>query len=436
VTAPRAESGLDKSPSSAAVGAGASGRTGGATRLAERAVLAELLYRPDRLADLDRWLRASDFADPQYAAIFNTLAGLRAAGELRPISTAGTRLFDPATRSAFLGDALAVQDALHTGRFIETPLPQVRVLELLQTAPIGGANLHVLYGQKVLESSARRRLQSWAVYFDQPTRAPQYGAETRDFAAVHDGLVNDLTDLQQRTAHSTVPPDRAAFADLDELDTQTRGGPLSGPLVVPATAPARKLVERAERDILTAMLSNGSGQRPHFRDRFEPDDFTASPRHAATWRAIQAVVRRGEPVNAITVAWEAERLPLDHGPALSAEELDELAAAPVPDSLRRQTATIARASLYHRVQRAGDHLNRAAHDRSRSVDQVLSTAQDAAANLREQATRLTGQHAPASIANRITQELDVGDREIPHLGTVFDHVIPHRGRHVIPHLTG
>jgi hypothetical protein len=32
--------------------------------------------------------------------------------------------------------------------------------------------------------------------------------------------------------------------------------------------------------------------------------------------------------------------------------------------------------------------------------------------------------------------LTVGDREIPHLGTVFDHVIPHCGRHVIPHLTG
>jgi replicative DNA helicase len=215
-------------------------------------------------------------------------------------------------------------------------------------------------------------------------------------------LVSDLTDLEQRSAHSTVSPDVAAFADLDEIDAPTLGAPL----VVPAAAPAHKLVERAERDVLTAMLSDTTGRHRPLLDRFEPGDFTASPRHAATWRAIQVVARRGEPVNAITVAWKAEGLLAEHGPALSAEELVDLAAAPAPDSLRRQTTTIVRTSLYHRIQHAGDHLDRAAQDRSRGVDQVLNEAQGVAEDLREQATRLVGEHVQPSTVHRIAQQLD------------------------------
>jgi replicative DNA helicase len=403
VTAPRADSGLGVSHPGTAGGTavGTARRTGGATGLAERAVLATVLCRPERLAELERWLRAGDFADPQHAAVYTTIAGLRDAGQLRPIN-ARASLRDADARSAILDNVLAVQEALHTGRFTDAPLAHVRVHDLLDAAPIDGPDLLVRYGQMVLESSARRRLQDWAVYFVQPTRAPQYGADTREFATIHDGLVNDLADFQQRSAHSTASHVGATFAELDGMDTPTQGESL----VIPAAAPAHKLVERAERDVLTAVLSGTTDQHHSLRDRLEPGDFTASPRHAATWRAIQAVARRGEPVNAITVAWEAERLPPADGPALSAEELVDLTAAPVPDSLRRQATTIARASLYHRVQRAGDHLNRAAHDHSRSVDQLLSSAQDTAVNLREHASRLIGQHAPAATASRIAQHLD------------------------------
>ncbi|MFL6120742.1 DnaB-like helicase N-terminal domain-containing protein [Actinophytocola sp.] len=403
MTAPRVESGLDAPHSGAAAGtaAGASGWTGGATWLAERAVLATLLYRPERLTDLELWLRAGDFADPQHAAVYATIAGLRAAGELRAIHPE-VILHDSDVRSAILDNVVAVQEALHAGRFADTPLPHGGVRDFLGAASNDGPDLLVRYGQMVLESSARRRLQDWAVYFVQPVRAPQYGVDTREFSPIHDGLVNDLADLEQRSAHSTVSGNRATYADLEERDAPLLGGPL----VVPAAAPAHKLVERAERDVLTAALSDTSGQHRRLLDRFEPGDFTASPRHASTWRAIQAVARRGEPVTAITVAWEAERLPADHGPALSAEELVDLAAAPAPATVRRQTMTIVRASLYNRIQHAGDHLDRAARDRSRGVDQVLNAAQGVAQDLREQASRLVGEHVRSVTANRIAQQLD------------------------------
>lgn len=403
MTTPRVESGLDISPPGATslAGAGASGRTGGATRLAERAILAALVHRPERLADLELWLRAGDFADPQRAAVYITITGLRAAGELHPIN-AGASLRDPAARSAILDNVLAVQEALHTGRFTHTPLPHVGVGELLDAVPTNGPDLHVRYGQMVFETSARRRLQDWAPCFVQPARAPQYGRDLTEFSPIHDGLVNDLADLAQRSAHSNVPRDHATFADLEEIDAPILGAPL----VVPAAAPAHKLVERAERDALTAVLSDTTGKHRRLRDRFEPGDFTASPRHAAIWQAIQAVAGRGEPVNAITVAWEAEHLPAEHGPALSAEELVDLAAAPAPDSLRRQTATIVRASLYNRVQHAGERLDHAARDRSRSVDQVLNDAHATAEDLREHAARLVGEHVRPSTVHRIAQHLD------------------------------
>jgi hypothetical protein len=319
-------------------------------------------------------------------------------------------LLDPASRSAIRsvvpGNILAVQQALHAGRFIDKPLPHSEVRELLSAVQPDSADLHVRYGQMVLESSARRRLQDWAVYFVEPARAPQYGtwhgADTSEFSPVHDGLVTDLADLAQRTVQSTVEQATAVFADLDERDAPLLGGPL----VVPAAAPAHKLVERAERDVLTGVLSDATGQHRRILDRFEPGDFTASPRHAATWQAIQAVARRGEPVTAITVAWETERFPTDHGPVLSAEELVDLAATPAPDSLRRQTTTIVRASLYHRVQHAGDRLDRAARDRTRSTDQVLSEAQGVAENLREHASRLVGEHVRPANSSRIVQALD------------------------------
>ena len=52
----------------------------------------------------------------------------------------------------------------------------------------------------------------------------------------------------------------------------------------------------------------------------------------------------------------------------------------------------------------GNHLDRAVHDRSTSVDHVLDAAQDTAANLRLQTSRLTGQQAPAATNSRISQQ--------------------------------
>jgi hypothetical protein len=165
-------------------------------------------------------------------------------------------------------------------------------------------------------------------------------------------------------------------------------------------------VERAERDVLTAVLSDTTGQHRDILDRFEPRDFTASPHHAVTWRAIQEVARRDEPVNIITVAREAECLPREHGPAMSAEALVDLAAAPAPDSLRRQTMTIVRASLYHRIQRAGDDSTVSPTTAPGASTTSSTRRRESPSTFREQATRLAGEHVRPAAAHQIAQRLD------------------------------
>lgn len=379
---------------------GVAGRDGGATRLAERAVLAALLYRPYRVADLGSWLQASDFAEPEHAALYTTITGLYAAGTMHPMHPVAEGLSHPATRSAVLANLFAVQDALHSGRFLD-PQPHLEIRDLLDTTPSSDPGLDARYGQMVLESSARRRLREWAIYLRNPAMAPLYGDENRELSAVHDGLTADVADFRHRTAQAVNIPEVASFAQLTEVSTPTVGGPL----VVPAAAPAHKLVERAERDILAAVLSDTAGQHQHIRDRLEPADFTASPRHTATWRAIQELARQAQPINAVTVAWESERLPDEHGPALTADELVDLVSGSPPIHLRRQITTVARASLYYRVQAIGEQLTTSAQDRARGVDQILTEAQGAAEVLRDQKARLAGERVPAAFAHRM-RELD------------------------------
>jgi len=57
---------------------------GSATWLAEQTVLGALLHRPERIIALNPWLHPHDFADPQHHAVFATIQGLHAAGELQP----------------------------------------------------------------------------------------------------------------------------------------------------------------------------------------------------------------------------------------------------------------------------------------------------------------------------------------------------------------
>jgi replicative DNA helicase len=367
--------------------------TGGATHLAERALLGEVLKRPERLADLDGWITAGIFADPQYAAIYDTVSGLHARGEL---------LSATSHPDAVRHNVITTLAALRAGPFSAMPQISLRSLsDLPASAPDtadNAAGTHVIYGRILLSSATRRTMHAYGIRLAQATTATNevHDNRTADLSDAHHAFLEQLAELGR--AHAQVP-------------TTGGAGLPHTPLHV-TTPPNPRLVERAERAILAAVLHDPTGQHTELRDRLQPEDFTARHEHSNTWRAVQTVAARGEPINLVTVAWQLEHLPPEHQPALSHDELTNvvaLAIDPLPttdrtestrstdntrtmapsEAIERQVATIARASLYHRVRSASKELMGAARNTSHTISALIENARRVATDLHQHAARLT-----------------------------------------------
>lgn len=337
-----------------------------ATWLTERALLDTLLHGSERIADLP-WLTAADFADPHHGAVYATIAGLHARGELLPVS------------SSTIGRNLAlVQAAVQARAFYQVDDARVPVDDLVGAAPPSSTSLHALYARRVLESSARRQISGWGTAFASVDTVPADD--------LHQGLASAVTDLEARVAQATGgPAPEAATANQ-----------LGAPLPLPPAGPNPKLVERAERAVLAGVLNDTQGDLAVLLDRIQPDDLTHSAEHQNTWRVMQEVARRGDPVNYVTVAWEAERLDSTNHPILPVTELAALE-APSGD-LTRQVNVIGRASLHHRFKQASTDLVAATRQPSQDVTQMLGAARQAASALQDHAQRLTASAAPSPIS--------------------------------------
>jgi replicative DNA helicase len=341
-----------------------------ATWLAERALMDTLLRGSERIADLP-WLTAADFADPHHGAVFATIAGLHARGELLPVSdsTIGRNL-------------VLIQAALQARTFYQVNDDWIPVGDLVGAAPPSSSSLHTLYARKVLESSARRQISGWGTAFASVDTVPADD--------LHEGMATAVLDLQRRvtSAIGWATPETTAIDGL------------GAPLPLPPAEPNPKLVERAERAVLAGVLNDTQGELAVLLDRIQPDDLTHSPEHQNTWRAMQAVARRGDPVNYVTVAWEAERVVSAHQPILP---LDELAALDAPGGdLTRQVNVISRASLHQRFKQASDDLVAATRQPGQDVTQLLRIARQTASTLQDHARRLTTSSAPSPTS----QDLD------------------------------
>lgn len=338
-----------------------------ATWLAERALLDTLLHGSERIADLP-WLTAADFADPHHGAVYATIAGLHARGELLPVSG-----------GAIMRNLAPIQAALQAGTFHRvSDGDRIQVSDLIGAAPPSATSLHALYARKVLESSAHRQIGGWGTAFAQ--------VDTLLADELHEGLATAVTDLEARVAQATGRPGPEAAA-VDQL---------GAPLPLPPAGPNPKLVERAERAVLAGVLNDPQGDLAVLLERIQPDDLTHSPEHRNTWRVMQVVARRGDPVNYVTVAWEAERLDPAHQPILPTTELAALE-APTGD-LTRQVNIIGRASLHHRFKQASADLVAGTRQPSKDVTQMLGAARQAASALQDHARRLTTSAAPSPIS--------------------------------------
>lgn len=332
--------------------------------LAERATLGALLHTPHRITALRSWLRPHDFADPLHQAVYATIDRLHASGRL---GTAVDGLADG--RPTTTDNLRAVYHDLRSAQTVNYRT----LLDLYATGNLARTDTHLRYGRMVLETSVRRQLQHWAVRL-QPLQA-------------HD-LLTHLAGLTAQVQRSHGQP-------VVHLPTAVPAGGASQPDASETPTLPRRLVERAERHLIHAALTEPPERQTALLHQFQPHDFVASPRHADTWHAMRTLAERGDPVDAITVAWELETqtangaspLAPSRPAGLSPEVLATMIQPPAGNT-DRPANLVQRSAIAHHANHARQHLIDLAQDRRHSLEATLAAARDTAASLGNHQDRL------------------------------------------------
>jgi hypothetical protein len=288
-------------------------------------------------------------------------------------------------------NVMAVRDALDHQRYTPVAYPDPRglVSKLGVECPPTAVRNCSRYARKIAEMSTRRQLDACGVRMQL--------AATSEPVATGDLQVLNLTeqamrgDVGQHTNRLTRASGAPVFGAPSGVTGAVEGG-VAAPVVPPAAPPPSVLVARAEKRLINATLADVDGNRPDLRARFQPGDFTGSPEHANTWRAIQSLASGTppQPIDPVIIACETERLADRHGDGLPAEQLIAMSRAPVAVTDRTIT-TVVRAAMFHHAQQARDEVRTATHDRSRPMDEVVAATEAATAGLHRQAARLTNQ---------------------------------------------
>jgi replicative DNA helicase len=285
---------------------------------AEQAVLGAVLLDPDQLDRLD-WLEPAHFYRPAHAELFAALRHLHAQGQ--PVRTAEGDV--PLT---WVSDAVAEASQHVHGLTAVYAHTLVSACPRPRHAPV--------YGRMVLEGAIHRTVTEHAVRLHQVARADQArgGIDTTLHHA--DVLAAVLEDLSRRWG--TEPRPTAATP------------PTPAHQVTPGTAE----VSDDEQLLLAALVERPDGM-DEVAGWLRPSDF-ADPAHGHLYRCLGALRHRGEPVDRLTLLWEAQRRGLLADGTLTCEQITAvcdgigpgspqwLGERVVRTSLLRATATAAR----------------------------------------------------------------------------------------------
>lgn len=252
---------------------------------AEQAVLGAILLDPAQLEHLG-WLEPAHFYRPAHSALFAALRRLRSAG--RPVPAPGGAL-----PLSWLTDAVA-----EAGKHVRG-LTAVYAHTLVAACP---RPAHAaVYGRMVLEGAIHRTVTEHAVRLHQLARADQVRGGTSATLHQVDALAAVLDDLARRWG--TEP--RAVPTSLIPASTASQAG------VVP--------VAGDERLLLATLVNTPSGM-DEVDGWLRPQDF-AVPAHAQLYRCLSALHHRGEPIDRMTLLWEAQRRGLLADGTVSVEQL-------------------------------------------------------------------------------------------------------------------
>ena len=275
---------------------------------AEQAVLGAVLLDPGQLSHLD-WLAPDHFYRPAHQALFAALRKLQSHGH--PALAAET-----AVPLSWVTDA--VNEAGHHVRGLTASYAHTLVAACPRPshAPV--------YGRMVLEGAIHRSVTEHAIRLHQAARADALQGQVDGSLHYADVLTGVLSDLARRWG------------------TEPRPVAPATPLIAPTPVRADQVAE--DERFLLAVLTD----RPRAMDEvlgwLRPGDF-ADPTHGQLYRCLGALHHRGEPIDRVTVLWEAQRRGLLADGTLSGEQLTAICEGAGPGSAEWLGEQVMRSSV-------------------------------------------------------------------------------------------
>lgn len=278
---------------------------------AEQAVLGSVLLDPGQLSHLD-WLAPDHFYRPAHQALFAALRKLRGDGH--------SALTEKPVPLSWVTDAVG-EASLHV-----RGLTAVYAHTLVSACP---RTAHApVYGRMVLEGAIHRSITEHAIRLHQAARADALQGEVEGALHHADVLTGVLSDLAQRWGTEPRPVAPAA-------------PPATAPVVPP---PVRADQVAEDERFLLAVLAEQPKAMDEVVGWLRPGDF-ADPAHGQLYRCLGALHHRGEPIDRITLLWEAQRRGLLAAGTLSSDQLSAICDGVGPGSAEWLGELVMRSSV-------------------------------------------------------------------------------------------
>lgn len=277
---------------------------------AEQAVLGAILLDPGQLDHLG-WLQPEHFYRPAHQALFASLRLLRSTGQ--PVLTA-----EGTVPLAWVSDAVA-----EAGKHVRG-LTSGYAHTLVSACP--RPSHASVYGRMVLEGAIHRTMTEHAVRLHQMARADAVRREITTTLQTADVLAAVLGDLAQHWGtepRPASPAPRILPADLAPAETES--------------------VADSERLLLATLTDRPTGMG-EVVGWLRPQDF-ADTAHGELYRCLGALHHRGEPIDSITLLWEAQRRGLLADGTVTGEQITAICAGVGPGSAQWLGEQVARAAL-------------------------------------------------------------------------------------------
>ncbi|MFF2503575.1 DnaB-like helicase N-terminal domain-containing protein [Streptomyces sp. NPDC058067] len=325
---------------------------------AEQAVLGAVLIDPGQLTRLD-WLAPDHFYRPVHEALLSALRMLRNDGH-------------PALAADGPVPLSWVTDAVDEASLHVRGLTPSYAHTLISACP---RSEHApVYGRMVLEGAIHRTIAQHAIRLHQAARADVVQGEVEGALGTADVLTGVLTDLARRWGIDPRPV-----------------APTAEPTAAAAVPPLQADQVSEDEQFLLAVLTEQPRAMDEVADWLRPEDF-ADPAHSQVYRCLGALHHRGEPIDRITLLWEAQRRGLLADGTLSGEQLTVIGDSMVPGSADWFGHRVMRSSLTRTAAASARAIQALADDEARGPGRLINHALHALGPLDEVRARWATAH--------------------------------------------